>query len=130
MRRREFIVGLGGAVAWPLAAQGQQSNRLRRVQALVGFSDTDDLGQDFVKELRKSLNNLGLNIDLDLQWGFAGGHAKAEQLMSHAPDAIVANGTAMLIAAQQVTRLTDCISERIRSRWRWADSKHVASWRQ
>ena len=104
MRRREFIVGLGGAIAWPLAAQGQQSNRVRRVGVLVGFSDTDDLGQDFVRELRKSLTDLGLNVELDLQWGFAGGRAKAEQLMSHAPDAIVANGTAMLIAAQQVTQ--------------------------
>jgi putative tryptophan/tyrosine transport system substrate-binding protein len=104
MRRREFIAALGGVSAWPIVAIAQQPSRPRRVGVLVGFSDTDDLGQDFVRELRKSLNDLGLNIDLDLQWGFAEGHAKAEQLMSHAPDAIVANGTAMLIAAQQVTQ--------------------------
>jgi putative tryptophan/tyrosine transport system substrate-binding protein len=104
MRRRAFIAALGGAAAWPLVARGQQSNRVRRVGVLVGFSDTDDLGQDFVRELRKSLTDLGLNIELDLQWGFAGARAKAEQLMSHAPDAIVANGTAMLIASQQVTK--------------------------
>jgi putative ABC transport system substrate-binding protein len=71
---------------------------------LAGFSDTDDLGQPFVRDLQKSLNDLGLNIELDIQWGFAGAQAKAEQLMLHAPDAIVANGTAMLIAAQRVTQ--------------------------
>ena len=61
MRRREFIAGLGGAIGWPLAARGQQSNRVRRVGVLVGFSDTDDLGQDFVRELRKSLTDC--NVD-------------------------------------------------------------------
>jgi putative tryptophan/tyrosine transport system substrate-binding protein len=104
VKRREFIAALGGAAAWPLVVRAQQPSRARRVGVLVGFSETDDLGQDFVRELRKSLSDLRLNIELDLQWGFAGAHAKAEQLMSNAPDAIVANGTAMLIAAQQVTK--------------------------
>jgi len=32
MRRREFIVGLGGVTAWPIAAQGQ-----RWVIPVIGF---------------------------------------------------------------------------------------------
>jgi hypothetical protein len=35
MRRRDFIAGLGGAVAWPVAAQARQSGRMWRVGVLM-----------------------------------------------------------------------------------------------
>ena len=67
--RRSFIAGLGGAAAWPVVARAQRPSGARRVGVLVGFSEADDLGQYFVRELRKSLNDLGWNTELELQWG-------------------------------------------------------------
>jgi len=38
MRRRAFIMLLGGAVAWPLVAWAQQGERMRRIRPLIGVA--------------------------------------------------------------------------------------------
>jgi putative ABC transport system substrate-binding protein len=41
MNRRELVTLLGGAAVWPLAANAQQRDRVRRIGWLWGASDDD-----------------------------------------------------------------------------------------
>jgi putative ABC transport system substrate-binding protein len=41
IRRREFIVGLGSAVARPLVARAQQGDRVQRIGVLVPYDEND-----------------------------------------------------------------------------------------
>ena len=61
MRRREFIGLLGGAAAisWPLAARAQQSERMRRVGALMLISEADPRAETYVASFRQRLRELG-----------------------------------------------------------------------
>jgi hypothetical protein len=80
-RRREFIAGLAGAVAWPVAARAQQGQRVRRVRVLmpVGSDDPDGLAE--MAALRQGLMEHGWiegrNIDIAVGW--PGGKNWSEQ---------------------------------------------------
>jgi putative ABC transport system substrate-binding protein len=73
MKRREFISLLGGAAVWPIAARGQQGERVRRIGVLLSTSEIDPEGQSRVAALRQGLQELGWtegrNVRIDYRLG-------------------------------------------------------------
>ena len=115
MRRREFIVYAGSAVAapqiWPLATRAQQSERVRRIGVLLQAVKSDPESQIRIKAFVKGLEQFGWtegrNLQLDYRW--AGGNSDdirkhAADLVALAPDVLVAAGSATVGALQQSTR--------------------------
>src|SRR5262245_60941533 len=62
MKRRSFIMLLGGAAAWPLAARAQQRERMRRIGIIVPASSDDAEYQVRVGALLQELQQLGWNL--------------------------------------------------------------------
>jgi len=113
MRRREFITLLGGVtVVWPLAADAQQSERVRRLGVMVsGPTETDAEGQARVAALKLGLLERGWvegrNIKIDYRWPGADTsrmRAYATELVGLNPDVIFAAPTAALAEVQRATR--------------------------
>jgi putative tryptophan/tyrosine transport system substrate-binding protein len=110
MRRREFIAGLGGAVAWQLAALAQQPDRMRRVGCLYALAENDPEAQARVAVLREGLAQLGwTERNLQIEKRFAGWQsdqmqAYAAELIGSGPDVIVVNSTPALATLKQATR--------------------------
>jgi putative ABC transport system substrate-binding protein len=112
LRRREFIAGLGGAAAWPLAARAQQGERVRRIGFLTaaGF-ETDPVRQTNVAEMRDGLAKLGWiegrNLRIDLRFG-AGDRNRirfyAQELVRLAPDVMIVTGASAARVMQELTR--------------------------
>jgi hypothetical protein len=74
MKRREVITLLGGvAAAWPLAARGQQPERMRRIGVLTPFAAGDAEAQArltaFAQGLAQTGWTVGQNIRIDYRWG-------------------------------------------------------------
>jgi putative ABC transport system substrate-binding protein len=105
MRRCEFIILLGGAAAWPLAARAQQPARPARIGLMA--SQPLPPQQRFSRKLQEQGYLEGRNVLLD--WRFADGRddrysAFATQVAALPVDIIVTWGTPAALAAKQATR--------------------------
>jgi len=112
VKRREFILALGGAAAgWPFAARAQQGERMRRIGVLMNLAADDPEGQARIAAFLQGLQQLGWtdgrNLRIEYRW--AAGDADrvrryAAELLALSPDVILASGSAVVVPLLQATR--------------------------
>jgi putative ABC transport system substrate-binding protein len=109
MKRREFILGLGGAAVWPFAARGQQpAGKIPH----VGFmgNSTAALEANLVTPFRDALRELGYeegrNITIEYRWAegdYSRFPALVAELLAQKVDVIVTAGTPATLAVKAAT---------------------------
>jgi putative tryptophan/tyrosine transport system substrate-binding protein len=112
VRRREFITLLGGAAAaWPVAAEAQPREKMRRIGVLLPFSSDDAESQArmgaFLQTLALSGWTIGRNVQIDTRWGARDAERiqrYAAELVALAPDVILAHGISTVGPLRQATR--------------------------
>jgi len=112
MRRREFIAGLGVAVAMPLASQGQQVERVRRVGVLMSSAANDREAAPRIAAFKRGLEQSGWsegrNIRIDIRWAAGdldvNSRKYAAELVALAPDVLLATAGPTVAALQAETR--------------------------
>ena len=113
MRRRDFIVLLGGAAALasPLPLRAQQAERVRRIGVLFPFIAGDPEVKARSEIFEQGLQQLGWTAGRNVQidYRMAGGQTDpirkyAAELVALAPDAIVPVGSVTVGPVQQLTR--------------------------
>ena len=109
MKRREFITLLGGAVAWPLAARAQQTDRVRRIGVLNLLAINDEANTR-IAVFREGLQKLGWTVggNLRIEYRWAAGdpdrlRSYAAELVEMKPDVIFSIGTASPWALREAT---------------------------
>jgi len=112
VKRREFIALLGGAaMAWPLAAGAQQSERIRHIGVLMNTAAESAEGRAGVAAFQQVMQQLGWtqgrNVQIETRWGANDvdlDSRYAAELLALAPDVVLASGTLSVTAFQRSTR--------------------------
>jgi putative tryptophan/tyrosine transport system substrate-binding protein len=112
VRRREFIMLLGGAAAaWPLAARAQQGEPMRRIGVLTYWGPNNRVAlagiAAFKKALQQSGWSEGVNTRIDMRWcenSVERARTYAAELVALTPDVILASNTPSVVALQSITR--------------------------
>jgi putative ABC transport system substrate-binding protein len=114
MRRRAFILALGGAAAvWPLPGWAQSSGRMRRIGIFLNLASDDAEGQSrnavFLQGLQELGWSVGRNVRIDYRWGANNLDPNrirkdAADLLALTPDIVLAATAPIVGAVQQVSR--------------------------
>src|SRR5690348_3408503 len=132
MKRREFVAFLGGAVsAWPLGALAQQRDHPRRIGVLMGFAETDEVWQTYLRVFRERLRDLGWNGGKKIQFEKRVGGQKGQpnpqaagQLVCKKPGKVFVNTDP---AVSRLVKGTRTVSIRLSLVVRAVGSRYVSS---
>jgi putative tryptophan/tyrosine transport system substrate-binding protein len=126
MRRRTFIMALGGAAAWPLAAGAQQPERTRLIGVLMGGAETDFESPARVKAFEETLARLGWTVGRNLRIEYRWTRADSErtrtgalELLRMAPDVLIGDGGTRAAALVQASRTVPIVFVLAIDPWQW-----------
>jgi ABC-type uncharacterized transport system substrate-binding protein len=110
IRRRDFIVTLGSAAAWPLATRAQEPERVRRVGIVSGIRDFDATAR--YSALQQRLQQLGWiegrNVRFEYRFGMGTNpdliRKYVAEMIALEPDVILAGGSPIVGALQRASR--------------------------
>jgi putative tryptophan/tyrosine transport system substrate-binding protein len=114
LKRREFILALGGAAAWPLVARAQQTAVMRKIGFLGAASPNAyaDRVQAFQAGLRELGYVDGKNVEIHFRWA-EGDYNRlpelASELLNLPVDVLVTHGTPGTLAAKRATTTTPIV---------------------
>jgi putative ABC transport system substrate-binding protein len=115
MKRREFIILLGGAVMASPPAVFAQPDHMRRIGVLVGLAEDDPETKARFAKFRQELERLGWsegrNVGIDYRFAPAGAQVqdRAQELIALQPEVILAHTTPVAAALQRETRTTPIV---------------------
>ena len=120
MRRRDFILALGGAAVcsapWSVEACAQQGERIRRIGVLSGYAEDDTEARARLAEFQQSLHELGWilgrNLRAEYRWSRGDSDlakALARELIQFQPEVILGETTSVVGALKQATRTVPII---------------------
>ncbi len=123
MKRREFIAGLSGAVAWPVAARAQQSERMRRIGVVMGSAADDADGQarltGFLQGLKQSGWTEGRDLRIDTRWGAGDSDLFRSLFGKSVPPLIARRCCGHLVPVRNGARRPDADTSPNVTEWTW-----------
>src|SRR5262249_51125769 len=97
----------GGVAGWPIAARGQQGERMRRIGVLQPFAkDSPEAARvaAFLQELQRLGWTDGRNLQIEYRWETSDLRKAAMELVALSPEVILVSSTPAVSLLQQATR--------------------------
>jgi hypothetical protein len=138
MKRRELFTLIGGAaVAWPISALAQRSERVRHIGVLSPFSENDPETKSKLTAFKERFEHLGWTDgrNVQIEYRFADGNpertrAAAAELAALAPDVILAYANPAVGTQAHHQHYPHRFHPSVRSGWKWIRHGPRTSWRQ